>query len=307
MTSNRVEVAVVTGGGSGIGMAISKALADRGATVICCDRSKEAVARTVSSIQETGGTGEGVVADVRDEPAMKAMVQDVVDRFGHIDLLVCAAGVATIGSAETTSAHAWRRLVDVNLIGTVVSTRAAFAAMAKAKSGHIIHIGSLASFLPAPGLAAYAASKAAVRLYSESFYWEAKAAGVHVTLACPGYVRTNLFTAADATDISAGRFLKGIPFRMLEPGEAAERILDAAAKRRRVIVFPFYAKALSAIHQLFPRLLFPLYEKMVGDLFGRRREGTREREKGRENGQDARRDLPTASASGHSSSAISNR
>jgi NAD(P)-dependent dehydrogenase (short-subunit alcohol dehydrogenase family) len=181
----RQKVALVTGVSSGIGRATATALADAGF-------------RTFGTLRNPAKSGqqprdvELVPLDVRDENSVRSAVGTVLERAGRLDVLVNNAGIAMIGSAEETSIEEAKELFETNLFGVLRLTQQVLPIMRKQESGRIINISSVVGFLPAPYMAAYAASKHAIEGYSESLDHELRPFGIRASLVEPGFTRTSL-------------------------------------------------------------------------------------------------------------------
>lgn len=215
------RVALVTGGGSGIGAATVELLRARGATVFAADLR----------------AGEGIeVLDVTDEVAVDALVESIVAEHGHLDLAANVAGspgvYADIVDAETAD---WRATLQVNLDGVFFSLRAELRAMRSAGTGSIVNVASSAGRMGVPGLSAYSASKHAVIGLTKSAALEEARNGIRVNAVCPGSVRTPMlrgFVGGD--DELLEKMGRRAPMgRLGEPEEIAEAIVwllsDAAA------------------------------------------------------------------------------
>ena len=187
------RLAVVTGAGSGIGLATAAALADHGARVLLVDRDEEALARAGESIRGS----RSLPCDVSDPEAMERLAEGVLASEGVPDVVINNAGIAIAGPFLETGAAEWRRIVDINLLGVVHGCRLFGQAMVqRGRGGQIVNTASAAAFLPSKGLPAYAATKAAVLMLSECLRAELAPSGIGVTAVCPGFVATNITRAA---------------------------------------------------------------------------------------------------------------
>lgn len=187
--------AVVTGGGSGIGAATAAALLRAGARVTLTGRD---AARLEAQRTALGGT-ENVACesvDVTDESAVDAAFARAAGRFGAIDILVNNAGQAQAAPFAQTDLALWRRMLDVNLTGAFLCTRAVLPAMLASKSGRIINVASTAGQVGYPYVAAYCASKHGVIGMTRALALEVATQGVTVNAVCPGYTETELLQAS---------------------------------------------------------------------------------------------------------------
>jgi NAD(P)-dependent dehydrogenase (short-subunit alcohol dehydrogenase family) len=181
MTTAR-PVALVTGASSGIGKASSLALVDAGFEVVGTSRNTSRVAHR-----------DGVTfldLDVSSNESVTTVVQQVIDRFGRLDVLINNAGIGTAGAAEESSVAQAQSIFDVNVFGLIRMTKAVLPHMRAQRRGRIINISSVLGFVPQPYMAVYAASKHAVEGYSESLDHEVREHGVRVLLVEPAYTRT---------------------------------------------------------------------------------------------------------------------
>jgi NAD(P)-dependent dehydrogenase (short-subunit alcohol dehydrogenase family) len=245
------KVAIVTGGGSGLGAAVAKELASTlGTRVIVADINLEKAQATAVDI---GGLAEAVRLDVVDSGQVDALVKSVKATYGSLDLMFNSAGVSCYGEILNLSSSDWQRVISVNLFGVIAGSIAAYTIMAEQGSGHIINMGSMAAFLHDPLFAPYVTSKCGVVGFSRVLACEAEGHGVVVSVICPGNIRTPMLD-----DCEPSRFNPPIT-----PQDAARRILAAAAKKRRIVVFPFYAKLIWWLDRLSPSLLIPVRREIL--------------------------------------------
>jgi NAD(P)-dependent dehydrogenase (short-subunit alcohol dehydrogenase family)/pimeloyl-ACP methyl ester carboxylesterase len=187
------RLALVTGAGSGIGLATAVALADHGARVLLVDRDEAALARAAESIRGS----RSLPCDVSDPEAMERLADEVLASEGVPDVVINNAGIAIAGPFLKTGTAEWRRIVDINLLGVVYGCRLFGQAMVeRGRGGQIVNTASAAAFLPSKGLPAYSATKAAVLMLSECLRAELAPSGIGVTAVCPGFVATNITRAA---------------------------------------------------------------------------------------------------------------
>ena len=188
------KVAVITGGGSGIGRTTSELFARLGAQVVVSDIA-ETANETVASIEAAGGTASALVGDIGDVAVADSIVAAAVERHGRLDVLINNAGIMDrFAGAATTDDDVWRRIMRVNLDGPFFLTRAALRVMLPAGGGSIVNVASAAGLRGAAAGAAYTASKhALVGLTRNTAYTYAKQ-GIRANAVAPGGVETNVMT-----------------------------------------------------------------------------------------------------------------
>jgi 3-oxoacyl-[acyl-carrier protein] reductase len=208
------QVAVVTGAGSGIGAAIARRLADIGATVVVCGRTRSHLQRTADAISKAGGTAAVSECDVTDLPAVEQLASSVRSTHGRLDILVNNAGVGGFGRPlHQLSPEHWEQILNTNLRGVYYTIRAFAPMMIESKRGHIVNISSLAGKNALPNGAAYAASKWGLNGLSYSVAEELRVHNIRVSVICPGSVDTSLspHTGKD-------------PNKMLQPDDVAHAV-----------------------------------------------------------------------------------
>jgi len=208
------QVAVITGGGRGIGAAIGRKLAGLGAVVVLCGRSRATLDSTAAAITKAGGQAEAVECDVTDPRSVEALAAQVSRKFGRIDILVNNAGIGGFGGPlHQMPPEAWDQVLNTNLRGVSYCIRAFAPMMIKARAGHIVNISSLAGKNPLPNGAAYAASKWGLNGLSYSVAEELRAYNIRVSVVCPGSVNTEL-SPHEGKD----------PGKMLQPDDVAHAV-----------------------------------------------------------------------------------
>ncbi len=190
------KIALVTGGSRGIGAGIAKRLAAEGASVaITYTQGSDAAAKVVKAIEDAGGKAVAIQADATDAKAVKAAVAKTVASFGALDILVNNAGTAIPKPFEEATLEEMDRMVDINLRGVFIATQAALKHLPK--GGRIITIGScVGERMMTPGLAAYAATKGAVKMFTQGLAREVGSRGITVNNIQPGPIDTDLNPAA---------------------------------------------------------------------------------------------------------------
>ncbi len=212
-------VALVTGGGRGIGRAISLTLASEGAAVaVNYHRSEDAAFEVVGKIRDNGGMACAYCADVADENAVARMVNAVVEEFGGIDVLVNNAGIVRDGLLFSLRDEDWADVLKVNLGGVVYCTRHAARWMMQKKRGSIISISSVAGEKGGQGQCNYAASKGAINAFTRSMAVELAPKGIRVNAVAPGIILTDM--SRRVRNVAGDDILSQIPLRRF--GEAEE-------------------------------------------------------------------------------------
>lgn len=190
MTQLQDAIAVITGGATGIGRGIAEEFLARGATVVIADIEQQTLDRTAAELDVVG-----IRTDVSDAASVQALADDVVARYGRVDIVVNNAGVGPLGRIADLTIDDWRWILDVNLFG-VINGVTSFLPLLRAnpRGGHLVNTASMSAFAPLANLGAYAASKAGVAALSEVLAAELAEDGsdVHVTLVTPGSVHTDI-------------------------------------------------------------------------------------------------------------------
>lgn len=249
------KIAVVTGGGSGIGAEVARALQRAGALVIVADID-EAAAQAVVGRMAPWPSHRAVGLDVRDGDAVEALFDDIARREGRVDFVFNNAGVAVAGEFHHLSRQQIDRVLDVDLRGCAYVAHAAMRMMVRQRGGHLVNTASGYGLIPGGANAPYIASKWGVVGLSESLRIEGHDHGVRVSVVCPGFVRTAIVERLTAVNFDAGKVLENLPVKMIEAPEAARLILEGVARNQAIIAFPRYVTWLGIIYRLFPKLAF---------------------------------------------------
>jgi 3-oxoacyl-[acyl-carrier protein] reductase len=218
------KVALITGGGRGIGKAIALAYAGAGADVVLVSRTRAELEAVAGEVRSRGRQAWPVVADVSVPAEVDHMVEAALAKFGRIDILVNNAAVTQPKSVLDTSLDDWYALLKVNLTGVFLCIQAALKPMVEQRQGHIINIASGSGFRGSPGNAAYSATKAGVAVFTMSLAGEVRDLGIRANVISPGPIKTEMLasrpaSAASTTDAS----------NFLEPEDVAGAALYLAS------------------------------------------------------------------------------
>ncbi len=219
-------VAVVTGGSRGIGRAIALVLAAQGAKVVVnYANSPDAAAKVVQEIQDFGGIAIALKADVSKAGEVDQMISEVMDKWQRIDVLVNNAGITRDGLLLRMKPEDWQAVIDLNLTGVFLCTKAVSKIMLKQKAGRIINITSVVGETGNAGQANYSAAKAGVIGFTKSIAKELASRGITVNAVAPGFITTDM-----TKDIKATEILSHIPLgRYGQPEEVAGMVRFLAA------------------------------------------------------------------------------
>jgi NAD(P)-dependent dehydrogenase (short-subunit alcohol dehydrogenase family) len=260
------QVAIVTGGASGIGRALCEELARRGALAVAADINFEGAQAVASAICANGGQAIAARLDVTRADDVERLVEDTVQAHGRLDYMFNNAGIGVGGEVRDLSPDYWRKAIDVNLWGVIYGVTAAYSAMLRQGSGHIVNTASLAGLIGEPGLAPYSVTKSAVVALSTALRAEAEGLGVRVSVVCPGFVDTAIFENAIGVEIDKDEFVAKLPLRLVPAKDAARAILRGVEHNKAIIVFPFYARLLWWLIRINPSALAGFHRKMLANL-----------------------------------------
>jgi len=247
------KVAIVTGGGAGIGEAVCGELARRGAHVIVADIDAEAAERAAGTIVAAGWRAEARQLDVSDEPRVRDLVEQTAVRYGRLDYLFNNAGIAVGGDARDLTLEQWRRVLDVDLYGVLYGTLAAYPLMARQGFGHIVNISSMTGLVPQPINAPYATAKHGVVGLSLSLRIEGADLGVKVSVVCPGYVKTSIYEHVELVGVDRAEATR-TPIKGIGTADAARAILKGVGRNEAIIVFPPVFRWAWRAYRLHPAL-----------------------------------------------------
>jgi NADP-dependent 3-hydroxy acid dehydrogenase YdfG len=233
--------ALVTGASSGIGAATAVALAEQGADVALVARRKDRLDEVADLVRDAGGTPLVVESDITDAGQAAAAVEQTVERFGQLDIVVNNAGVMLLGPVEDAPLEEWDRMIAINLQGLLYVTHAALPHLLSAASGprataDIVNISSIAGRSARRGMGVYNLTKHGVGAFAESLRQEVSERHVRVALVEPGVVSTELFSHIRPEVLSASSNPFGANLQMLQAQDIADAVTYIVTRPSRVVV-----------------------------------------------------------------------
>ena len=234
METNRRRV-LITGAGSGLGLALAHRYARSGARVACVDIAVDRAEAAASSLESSGHFAHA--ADVADDASMQALYDRVQREWGGLDVLVNNAGIASVGAMVETTMDEWRKVIEIDLFGVVRGCLLFLPGMLAAGRGQILNTASFAGLAGAPGIMSYGVAKAGVVMLSEQLRAEVDDQGIRVGVICPAFFRTNLMDGAIADERTKARVHKLMDKSPDTVDSVADNIF-AAAERGQFMIIP---------------------------------------------------------------------
>src|SRR5216684_2836837 len=263
-------VAVVTGAGSGIGRALAQQLAAAGSALALADVDEAGLLQTAQSLEKKSALVTTHVVDVADEAAVRSFAEDANKRHGRVTLLINNAGIALHGDFEEVSLDDFRSLMNINFWGTVYGVKFFLPVLKRERRAHIVNISSIFGVIAPAGQCAYAASKFAVRGFTEALRHELEGSNVGVSCVHPGGIRTQIARRAriGAGVTGTGHQEKAAQFEKLlrtSPEAAAARILRGAERRELRILIGSDAYQADILQRLRPASYWKILAKRMED------------------------------------------
>lgn len=250
------KIAVVTGASSGIGAAIARELAGRGAFVVLTARTEALLREQAAGLGERGAY---LVLDVTSSEAVAACVEQVIARYGRIDIWVNNAGYGVFQTVAEAPLEQFEDMMNVNYMGTVRCTKAVLPHMLAARKGQIVNIASLAGKVASAKGGGYSATKHAVLGFTDALRQELAGTGIGVTAINPGPIDTPFFQRADPE----GNYVRNIRWMLLKPETVARKAVNAIVKRRAELNLPLLPALGAKLLQVFPGLLRGIAGKLL--------------------------------------------
>lgn len=246
--------AFITGGGGGLGRALSLALAKDGWTIGITDIKADALAESKKLIEDAGGKAYTYQFDVSKKEDYKKAFDDYIAKVGGLDVLINNAGVGDGGLFGEYDLEHWEWITGINQMAVIYGSHFATPIMKKQRSGHIISIASAAGLANMPNMSMYSLTKAAVISLMETLYAELYGAGVNVSVVCPTFFRSNImqYHKGDENSKKIGETI--IKRAKYSPDEIADFILMQAGKNTFYILHPWQAKMVFHAKRFLPNL-----------------------------------------------------
>jgi NAD(P)-dependent dehydrogenase (short-subunit alcohol dehydrogenase family) len=244
------QVVVVTGAARGVGELLSRKLAARGAALALVGLEPDELKKVSDRLRSESGHW---YADVTDHVAMSRVADEVGQRFGRVDIVVANAGVALGGPLVDSDPEAWRRVVEVNLIGGAVTARAFLPALLESR-GYFLQVASLAAIAPAPLMSAYCASKSGVEAFAHCLRGEVGHRGVKVGVGYLSWTDTDMVRAADEDDVMR-ELRQRLPWpanRTYPLGPAVDRIVTGIERRSAHVYAQWWLRGMQSVRGCLP-------------------------------------------------------
>ena len=255
------KVAIVTGGGMGLGQALCEELARRGALVVVADINDDAAAQVACRIADSGGKARAVQVDVSKQADVARLIGATVSEFGRLDYIFNNAAIFIGGDARDLSIEQWDRVLGVNLLGVIYGTIDAYRVMVKQGYGHIVNVSSATGLIPQPGNSPYCTCKHGIVGLSLSMRFEGADLGVKVSVICPGDMKTSVYENLVVMNVPHDEVVRvsrrsHFPVRQLSAEDAARAILRGVSRNQALIVFPLEVRWIWRIYRALPSLIY---------------------------------------------------
>jgi short-subunit dehydrogenase len=249
------KVVIITGASSGIGLACAREFARRGALLSLGARSIEQLNILKEELEATGHAVSVTKTDVSIESDCKKLVEDTLQAFGKIDILINNAGISMRALFKDTQLDVLKKLMDVNFWGTVYCTKHALPWLLEQK-GSVVGVSSIAGFIGLPGRTGYSASKFAMHGFLETLRTENLKTGLHVLIAAPGFTASNVRKAALTADGSSQGETPRAEDKMMSAEKVAIHLANAIMKRKRTLILTFVEGKLTVfLRKWWPSLI----------------------------------------------------
>lgn len=261
------KTAFITGGASGIGLAMAKSFGARGANVMLADIEEGPLKEAIELLSKTNTQVDGVLLDVSDRDAMRDAAKKTVERFGKVHIVCNNAGIGAGGPMEEVTPSDWEWSIDVNLKGVVWGIEA-FVPLIKehGEGGHVVNTASMAGIVPIPGFGPYTATKYAVVGMSEDLSMELEPFGIGVSVLCPGFVATQIGNSRRTRSEKYGEEGEPDQDAIAQAGDAVAAGIPAEAVGERVVECILENRLYAFTHPEFKDSAAARFERMADDF-----------------------------------------
>ena len=245
------KVVLITGASSGFGEDAARLFAKEGCKVVLAARRLDRLQALAAEIQNAGGEALAIPVDVREPAEIEVMVQTALDLYGRIDILFNNAGYGSVDWFENLDPERnIDTIIRVNLIGTMLVTRAVLPSMLEQRSGHIINMSSVAGLIAAPLITTYSAGKYGVRAFTDALRREVSPFGINVSGIYPGPATTEFGKKLDRT--RSREKVRTFKYPHLTSEYVAQRVVEVAKRPTRTLVIPWWFRIITTFDTLFP-------------------------------------------------------
>ncbi|MER5373687.1 SDR family oxidoreductase [Streptomyces sp. NPDC002553] len=261
------QVVVVTGAARGVGELLARKLSARGASIALVGLEPDALKQVAERLH---GDSAHWYADVTDHEAMVRVAAEVKERFGKVDVVVANAGVATGGPFADSDPESWRRVIEVNLVGSAVTARA-FLPLLTESRGYLLQIASLAAITPAPMMSAYCASKSGVEAYAHCLRAEVGPKGVRVGVGYLSWTDTDMVRGADQDEVMR-ELRQRLPWpanKTYPLGPAVDRLVAGIERRSAHVYGQGWLRAMQGVRGYLPGIIGTVGQREMKRFAGR--------------------------------------
>ncbi len=249
------NIAIVTGGASGIGKAICNELVSQNVFVIITDINEQAGKLLEAQLNQNQLTSRFIYLNVTDFNSVEQVIREIYKEFGRLDYLFNNAGIAMYGELYDMSIEDWKEIVDINLWGVIHGTQIGYEIMKEQGFGHIVNTASAAGLGPTPISSAYSTTKHAVVGLTTSLHYEAEKFGIKVSTLCPTFVDTPIFATAKAIHIDKSVLTKQLKKQKMMSAEQLAKITINGVHKNKPIICPMPLRnTMNILFTMFPRL-----------------------------------------------------
>ena len=264
LRSMNKKVVVITGAASGIGKALARCMAERGAILALADIDEAGLQSICVDLSNTGSSVSSHLVDVSNRAEMEQLPQDIINTHGSVDVLINNAGVSVGAMFDDHSIDDAEWLLDINLKGVIYGCKFFLPYLKQSPEANIVNVSSMFGFFSMPGQAIYSASKAGVRGFSEALWTELSNTAVHVMTVHPGTIRSNVIRSSRMLDAQAQSKAAELQDKFgMPPEKAAEKIVRAIERNKLRVVVGADAHIGEFLKRLFPVSL----QRLLGLFF----------------------------------------